>query len=317
MYLVERAIPTLQSFLRLALFVLLLAGFVSLCLLRQARAAVDEAMLGFGSNLMEYPGSQEEAVRHLQLNGARVHFRTETVDAPSELVLDHYEVLCDGRDALLAERLSALLADHSPAPGNEATLRSIATTTARDGGRGYVMCLDMGDEAVSLDTVVSRFVRFALTGDLHEVGVARYAYAQPVEGSEDTRTFLLTMWMGEDFNFYDILPTEDGDAAGDDPTDVPRPPNSNRILSSGEIGESSSVWVYLAKASSPSALERFYRRQFLARDWQILERYPQEHLQIDQTTLVTAQRGVETVTVLAHPSAIDRTVVTILAVGTP
>jgi len=317
MYLCERIPATVQSVFRLALFISLLSAIASLCLLRQARAAVDEAMLGFGSRLMEYPDSKGEVVRHLQLNGTRVHFRTETVDAPSDVVLAHYEALCGGRDAFLAERLSELLAQHPLAPNQEATLRSIATDALRDEGRGYVACLDMGDQAMSLGTLVSRFVRFSRTGDLHEIGQARYAYAQPVEGSGGNHTFLLTMWTASDFNVHDVLPQEGRDAAGSDPTNVPRPPNSQRILSSSEVGQSSAVSVYLAKASSPSTLGRFYRAQLPARDWRILERHAGERLQIDQTTLVTAHRGSEMVTVLAHPDAIDRTVVTILTVGAP
>lgn len=307
---------TIPSVLRLASLIALLSAIASLCLLRQARAAVDEAMLHFGSSLMEYPNAKEEAVRQLHLNGARVYFRTQTVDAPSHAVLDHYEALCDGRDGFLAQRLSELLATHPRVPDHAAMLRSIATTAVRDGGRGYVACLDMGGQALSLDSLVSRFARFARTGDLHEIGHARYAYAQPVEGS-DSRTFLLTMWTAADFNLYDILPLEGRDAAGSDLTQVPRPPNSQRILSSNEVGYSNAVAVYLARASSPSTLERFYREAFRARDWDILERHSGERLQVNQTSLVAAQRAGETITVLAHPGALDRTVVTILKAGTP
>lgn len=318
MHLPER-IPTTcpRGVLRLTLYISLLSAIAALFFLRQARAALDEAMLGFGSSLMAYPGSGREAVRHLQVNGARVHFRTETVDARFDEVLDYYEALCDGRDAFLAEQLSVLLAEHPGAPDEGATLRSIATTAARDEGRGYVACLDMGDRAVSLDAMVSRFARFSRTGDLHEIGQVRYAYAQPIEGSADRHTFLLTMWMAADFNVFDVIPREGADAAGRDPIDVPRPPSSKRILSSREVGQSSAVSVYFANASSPATLEKFYREQLPAHDWKILERHPGEHLQVNQTTVVTAERGSEMVTILAHPSALDRTVLTILEAGTP
>ncbi len=292
----QRMSSTLHGILRFALFIAVLSAIASLCLLRQARAAVDEAMLGFGSALMEYPGTNGEAVRRLHLNGARVYFRTQTVEAPSHAVLSHYERLCDGPDPLLG---------------------SIATTTVRDAQRGYVACLDIGDQPLSLEGLVSRFVRFSRTGDLHELGQARYAYAQPIEGSGDSRTFLLTMWTTTDFNLYDILPSEGRDAGGGDPPQVSRPPNSQRILSSSEVGHSSAVAVFFARASSPSTVERFYREQFRTRGWQILERHVGERLQVDQTTLVTGRRGGETVTVLAHAGPIDRTVVTILIAGTP
>ncbi len=317
MSLVKITPATVRSILRLALFIAILLAAASLCLLRQARAAVDEAMLGFGSSLMGYPDSRGEPVRSLQLNGAHLHFRTETVDAPSDVVLAHYEDLCDRRDALLAERLSKLLARHPRAPDRATTLRSIATTTFMDAGRGYVACLDMGEDGVSLDALVSRFVRFSRTGDLHEIGQARYAYAQPIKGSGGSRTFLLTMWTTADFNLYGMLPADGRDATGFDPEKVPRPPNSQRILSSRETGHSSAVSVYLAKASSASMLERFYREELPARDWKILERHAGERLQIDKTRLVSAHRGNDIVTVLAHPGAIDRTVVTILTVDAP
>jgi len=292
----ERIPSTLRSGLRFALFITLLSAIASLCLLQQARAAVDEAMLGVGSSLMEYPDAKGEAVRGLHLNGARVYFRTQTVDAPSHAVLDHYEASCDGDAALLAR---------------------LATISVRDAGRGYVACLDLGGEALSLDRLVSRFVRFSRTGDLHEIGQGRYAYAQPVEGSEGSRTFLLTLWTAVGLNLYDILPLEGRDAAGSDLTQVPRPPNSQRILSASEVGHSSAVTVYLARASSPPTLERYYRAAFQARDWEILERHVGERLQVDETSLVAARRGDETITVLAHPGTLGRTVVTILVAGGP
>ena len=178
-------------------------------------------------------------------------------------------------------------------------------------------CLDLGGEALSLDRLVSRFVRFSRTGDLHEIGQGRYAYAQPVEGSEGSRTFLLTLWTAVGLNLYDILPLEGRDAAGSDLTQVPRPPNSQRILSASEVGHSSAVTVYLARASSPPTLERYYRAAFQARDWEILERHVGERLQVDETSLVAARRGDETITVLAHPGTLGRTVVTILVAGGP
>lgn len=290
-----RARSTLWSALRFASFLALLLTIVLLLLLKQARAAVDEALLGVGASAMEYPGARAGDARQLRLNGARLYFRTQTIDAGSHSVLDHYEASCD----------------------NGATFAALATISAREAGRGYVACLDVAREASTLDGLVSGFVRFSRTGDIHELGQVRYAYAQPIEGSEGNRTFLLTMWTEDGLNLYEVLPREGRDAAGRDLGEVPRPPDSQRILSSSELGRSSSVAVYLAKASSTLTLQQYYRAAFRARGWEILERHVGERLEVDQTSLVTAQRGDDLITVLTHPSTLGRTVVTILMVGTP
>lgn len=243
---------------------------------------------------MEYPDAKAEATRRLDLNGARVYFRTQTIDAPLDVVLNYYEASCEDDGALLAP---------------------LAILSRTEAGRGYVACLSMNREASTLDNLAASFVRFSATGDLNELGQGRYAYAKSVEVSEENRTFLLTMWTAIGLNLHDILPLDGRDAAGSDPPDVPRPPSSQRILSSSEVGHSSSVTVYLVAASSPSTLGRYYRAAFRARGWEVLERHDGERLQIDRTNFVAARRGDETVTMLAYPGTHHRTVVTLLTVG--
>ena len=255
-------------------------------LLRSARADVTEALWGVGSKMMELPGAPEEAVRQLQLNGVRVSFRIQTVEASLADVLAHYESSCG---------------------------TAMATQTARNDSAGYVACLDMGDAPQDLGALTNRFLRFAETGDLREVGEPRYVLARRLTSSAGDKTFLLTMWTNSAFNLYRILPRPGADAAGRDLVGLPRPPGSQRILSAWEARRPSGVLVYRVVAKSAAEIESFYRTELPRNGWSIIERNPSESIQIDGTHMLSAEKRNRLVTVLSRSGEASQTVLTILA----
>jgi len=254
--------------------------------LRSARADVTEVFWGLGSQFMAFPGAHDEGARQLQLNGVRLSFRTQAVEASLADVLDHYETVCG---------------------------TAIATQTARNDLAGYVACLDMGDTPQDLGALVNSFVSFSETGNLLEVGVPRYVLARRVASRSGDRVFLFTMWADSAFDLYRMLPRADGDAAGRDLVGVPRPPGSQRILSAWEARQPSGVLVYRVAAKSAEELESFYRAELSKTGWSVIEPDPSASLRVDGIHMLSAEKDNRLVTILCRSGEGSQTVLTILA----
>ena len=303
----------LVSVLRLGFFLTAIGAFTFGLLLRSVRADVREVLSAVGEKIMVFPGAPHEPVRQLQLNGVRFSFRTQTVDAPLAEVLDHYETVCGTRDAWLDDPPTNLPSTHSDLMSIPELLRAMATQTARSDSAGHVACLDPDDSPQSLGSLANRLLSFARTGDLREVGNLRYVLARRIAGSSGDRTFLLTMWANSAIHLYRMLPHAGADAAGRDLVGVPRPANSQRILSAWEAQRPSGVFVYRVAASSAARLVSFYRTELPKSGWTILERNPSETIQVDGIYLLSAEKDNRLVTILSHPGEESQTVLTVLA----
>lgn len=277
---------SLAPFLRTGVFVGAISVMAGAFVLRSARAEVAEALWDASSKIMAFPGAPHEGVRHLQLNGARLSFRTHTVEASVADVLDHYEAAC---------------------------ATALATQTGLGGAGGYVACLDVGGVSQGLGALVNRFVRFSETGDLHELGALRYVLARNLAGRSAERVFVLTMWTDSALNLYEMMPGDGADAAGRDLVGVPRPPGSFRILSAWEERQPSGVLVYRVVAKSPSELESFYRATLPELGWRLIERDDSESVQVDGTRMLSAEKDNRLVTVLCRRGEASETILTILA----
>ncbi len=308
----------LVAIFRSGVFLVLVCVAAFGLLLRSVRAEMREALWGFGAQVMEYSDAPHEAVRQLQLNGASLSFRTQTVDAPLADVLEHYEALCEARDAGLAEQLTTFLSIHSGAPSmSVGVLGAITTQTASGEGAGYVACLDMGDPPRGLEALASEFVRFAETGDLRSIGELRYVLARRVPNFAGEKTFLLTVWADAALRLDRMLPRDGADAAGRDPVGVPRPPGTQRILSAWEVQQPSSVFVYHFSANRATEVQSFYRRELPRNGWTIVERNPLESMEVDGIRMLSAENGDRLVTVLSHIGESSQGVLTIAISESP
>lgn len=286
-------VDRISPFFRSGLFLMVGAVLASELVLRSVRADMAEVLWGVGAETMAYPGVPPAAARALQLNGASVSFRTQTIAAPLEKVLAHYESVCVRPDAGLIEQLSM--------------------QAARSGAAGYVACLDMGDGPRDLGSFADRFLRFSETGDLAELGALRYARAHRLSGASGDKTFLLTIWADSAFNLLAMLPASGADGGGSDLVGVPRPPGSQRVLSAWETEQPSGVVVYRVHDRSAAELESFYRTELSKKGWTIIERHPSESISIDGIHMISAEQGNRMVTVLSHPGEASETVLSILS----
>lgn len=282
-------------------------------LLRAVQADVTETLLGVGAQIMEYPGSREEAVRQLQLNGVSLSFRTQTVEASFADVLAHYETLCTMRDGGLGEQLTTLLSSHTAAPSNPGVLHAVTSQTSSNEGAGYVACLDMGEAPQGLEALARKFVRFSQTGNLHDIGELRYVLARRVASDQEEKTFLLTIWVDSSFYIHQMLPLDGADAEGRDPVGVPRPSGSQRVLSAWEAQTPSSVYVYKMPATSAAEVASYYRRELPRNGWTIVERNLFESMEIDGILILSAEKDNRFVTVLSNSDEPSRAMFTIVA----
>jgi hypothetical protein len=282
--------------LRVSLLAAVGGALMCALLLRNARAQLDEAMLGLGSRAMAFPGAPISDARTLRINGVDVHLRTEAVDAPLPHVLRHYRNVCA-----------------SPHPGSgdyAAFIASLATRSRSTDRDGYVACVET--RAGDIESLAERLVRFSKTWDLADVGPLRYAYATRASERPDEQTFLLTMWADASIELRDLLPLGTSDAKGTDLLDVPRPPSSQRILSATEVSAPSGVYVYLTHGVRGSELTQVYRRALSQRGWNILERNPHESIEVDDVLILSAEKGGRTLSVLVRAEAASPAVVTLL-----
>lgn len=282
---VDRIIPLF----RLGLFLLALAVLALAVLLGSARAELAGLL---GAETMSYPGAAPEPARLLRLNGVPVSFRTQIIAASLDEVLLHYQSLCAGRHAGLAEWLS---------------IQSVRSKDA-----GHVACLDMGDASRDLESLADRFVRFTQTGDMGALGGLRYMRARRVLDTPGDQTLVLTVWADSPFNLFQMLPADGADAGGSDVPAVPRPRSSQRLLSAWEAGSPSGFVVYRVPAESAANLISFYRNELPTSGWTIIERHLSESITIDDVRMVSAERGKRMVTVLARSTEASDTLLSIL-----
>ncbi|HTV21986.1 MAG TPA: hypothetical protein VMG12_25025, partial [Polyangiaceae bacterium] len=98
-----------------------------------------------------------------------------------------------------------------------------------------------------------RALRFVETGDLSEVGDARYFLARKVN---EQRTQVLSVWTEGHFDLLGMFPAE-GDAPGSDSPVVPRPPTARRTFSAIVPERPYTVRTYESRESREAVLQHY------------------------------------------------------------
>ncbi|HBQ15936.1 MAG TPA: hypothetical protein DEF51_34005 [Myxococcales bacterium] len=268
----------------------------------QVRAQMSETFFGLGDQMMYYAeGEAQDAPRTLLLNGQTIRFSSGHVDQPLREVLDVFERRCGAVNGQLAGQLEELAAAH---PDHDHDLPDDSDPTMREeaDGEGYVACLDLGADPVSVDELAARIGRYGQTGDVGEIGDMRYVFGEEYEFEGRTRTHFVAMWTNGSFNVANMFP-EEGDAPGRDVDDLARPPRATRTLSAWEAGEPQSLAVYWSPGSEVE-LESHYRRSFAANGWEVIE--PETPLSTASDPVLTAEKGPRMVTIVLSPDVENR-----------
>ena len=217
---------------RLSIFLAVVLVGLQLALAWFIEKKVDQSFLDLGAGLVQLDSrAPKKGPRIVELNGARLHFASATVDQGVDEVIDHAKQECG--------------------PHQDKALRG------SDGARGFVACFI--PQAEPLGPVVGE-VRQSVPPTY------RYVYAQP--GSE--KTVVITVEADGKVELKKLFP-EEGDAPGADAPGVPRPPGARRTLSAREEGSPQQMTLYVTKDKNPAELEAWYRTRLPDHGWRPLE----------------------------------------------
>jgi len=206
---------------------------------QRARAELAERMIAIASPLEQLAGkSGDETV--LELNGARLHVSTASVDADITAVLERFERLCDAHAPLLASQLQ-----HDQGRGSGHVLQQNL------GDAGVAVCVTQPRDA-GLSELAQYASDYAQTGDLSVFGQLRYLTVRKT-GAHASHVVLAHS--SGALRLRDMFP-ERGDAAGADLPGISRPHGARRLLSARNLGGGSGMVAYTVQEAAGS-LQRY------------------------------------------------------------
>ncbi len=285
-------------------FVLLGALIVaSVLLIRSASVQADDAMMDLGRHLLllseQGMGSSERGV---VINGQQMGFRVFTTEQEIVSVLDFYEGWCrGGREEAPSKEDFAGTVDSSELISLQQDQSWTALTRrAMDEELGFVACIKHGLENASMETLSEKMSKFYTTGNLGDLGQFHYATATQV----GDKTRVVAVWTEGEFYPLSMFPTA-GDAPGFEVPGLSRPPSGRRMLSSGEVGNSETLTMYIDCEESTDKLAVFYRKEFSQRGWNVMMDETQEELHLfvvqrgpDMRVIaISSEEGTRTVTI--------------------
>jgi len=257
----------LRGTLRVAAFLGCANLAFSALTLPQARAAAEAAVKKSGLELLQQVGPALVGPPEVALiNGQRMSLASKLTPLSVEQVIARFGEHCREHSAGLSAEIAAL-------PNGAAALEKLPSelrdpsrwlsseTIAGDHNAGQIACIARKDSGGGLSGLVNRVLAFTESGDLAEIGDARYIVARRDQASGQTH--VLAMWTEGKFNIPEMF-TNSGDAPGSDSRDVPRPPDARRVLSAELAHRSYSIRMYDTQRSNQEVLS-YYERELTPR----------------------------------------------------
>ena len=283
-------------------------------MLPQARAAAEEAAKQSGLALLKQIGPTLVGPPEVALiNGQRMSLASQLTPLSVEQVIERFGQHCREHSAGLASEFAAL-------PKAAAALQQLpeelrdpsrwlsSATIAKDGKLGQIACIARKGGGGGL---VDRILAFTASGDLAELGDARYVVAR--RDDESGQTHVLAMWTEGKFNIPEMF-ADSGDAPGADSRDVPRPPNARRVLSAEMAYRSYAIRMYDTERSHAEVLS-YYEQQLGPRGF-LNHPLPHASAELDLNDHVRAfsKDGVAVIVVTSQSPA-EQTGVSIIEIG--
>lgn len=260
----------LKGALRVALFLSCVNLLGTALYLPRARAAAEKFAVTRGLQVLTQLGPLAgESEQAMSINGQRMFLASRVTTLPLDEVLELFEQDCRANSGGLAEALGKLPAQLHGAdipeqlrdPSRWLTLRQ------QDGPAGQVTCFVRSDSPGKMKGFLARLAAFAKSGDLSELGDARYVVAERDEAAK--LTHVLATWTQGQFNPLQMFPPS-GDAPGADSSVVPRPENSVRVLSAETPDRPYALRIY-DSPRPPAEILSYYTREMRVRGWSLLE----------------------------------------------
>jgi hypothetical protein len=307
----------LRGALRVAAFLGCANLAFSALTLPQARAAAEEAAKQSGLALLEQigpalVGPPEEAL----INGQRMSLASKSTALGVEQVLARFGQHCREHSAGLASEVAALPNGAQALAKLPEGLRDPARwlsseSIAKDGRAGQIACIARRDSGGGLKALVEHVLAFIDSGDLAEIGDARYVVARRDEASGQTH--VLAMWTEGKFDIPHMFASS-GDAPGTDSRYVPRPPEARRVLSAEMTQRAYAIRMYDTTRSHGAVLS-YYGRELALRGF-FVHPLPHGSVELDLNEHVRAfsKDGVAVIVVTTQTPA-EQTGVSIIEMG--
>lgn len=311
--------PRVRGALRVVTFLTVANLTVTALALPQARASADEAVKRSGLALLQQLGPELVGEPEVAtINGQRMSLGAKVTPLGVEPVLGRFEQYCHENSGGLAQELNAMPAtaaalDKLPSGLRDPSAWLTSRQTATDGKAGQVACVARKGSGGGLQGLMDRILAFTDSGDLGELGDARYVVARRDEKAGNT--LVLAMWTEGSFNIPAMFP-ETGDAPGSDSRHLPRPPASRRVLTA-EIGDHPyALRMYDTKQTHAEVL-KFYEQQMQPRGFRQHELPPTDasgELDLNQHVRAFSKDGVAVV-VVTNDTPEDQTGVSLIEMG--
>jgi len=253
----------LRGTLRVAAFLAAANLTFSALMLPQARAAAEEAAKKSGLELLRQIGPTLVGPPEVALiNGQRMSLASKLTPLSVDQVIERFGQHCREHSAGLASEIAALpkgaaALERLPEELRDPSRWLSSETIADDHKTGQIACIARKDSGGGLKGLVDRIIAFTESGDLAEIGDARYVVARRDDASGQTH--VLAMWTEGKFNIPEMF-SESGDAPGSDSATVPRPPEARRVLSAEMARRSYAIRMYDTKHTNEEVLS-YYERQ--------------------------------------------------------
>jgi hypothetical protein len=217
-----------------------LALGAAICIAITARARAGELLQDAGAAMLSYaPVDVLDAPRVLHVNGLALRLMSGHTRHDVTSVLDLFDRRCGARDGGFARRIAALRRG-ARAPLAAVDDRLLRPVLRGEGpSEGYLACLDLGADELAPTQVVARLRAFAATLDLARLGDLRFVWAR----ADEDGTSYVAVWSEGPVRLAHMFPAR-GDAPGLDPSALPRPPRSRRVLSAWQEHEQPTVTSY-------------------------------------------------------------------------
>ncbi len=264
--LVRLAVPSMRS-IRMAAFSLLVFGALGVVSGRAVYADAMESGMGLGHQLASLEDLTGGAYL-VRINGAEVHWASNTATQSVDEVLDRYERYCRTSPSSLGQAMQDIpetVAGRIPLQKNDPAHAAIVRTNAE--GRGLVACfVDPSGQRRGPDGLRRELQALGVTGDLASLGHFRYVFAE----RRPKGTRVVTLWSDGPLKPGQMFPAV-GDAPGSDVEFAVRPPDSRRTLSVSIDGFAAGVRGYETSREPADVLGR-EDRALRAKGFRVVEK---------------------------------------------
>jgi hypothetical protein len=253
----------LKGLVRAGAYLVALGLVFGVLQVRAARAEVEDRTVQLGRQMVDLAKSTDDDIHRIMMNGQAMFVGSSvSKDAPKN-ILDRYETYCDKN----AAQPGAAWRDLAGKLDAEVEKRFIRTGVLRGGDdkEGTVVCFTKNP--ASKPTLGEAVKAFGETGNLGALGSMRYVYAKKTERGQ---TLVLTAWTDDSFSIFDLVPAEGRDVKGEDLDGIPRPPRTDRVLSTRVEGTPFGINAYRGK-DAPSAVIGFYDKAMFDRGWRAID----------------------------------------------